>query len=176
MATSSASGRRREARPAAVDIFVLTAFLIHVWTILNMLWDVPSWLLHMSVGELAGAVGYTLLFALLESILLALPLILLAYVLPAKWRREQALNLTFLFLALSAAAALVLHSFESLWFSKRWIGAAWLLVLLSASFFVIRGKLLGDWIGRAAARLQLLVGIYVAADLLGGLIVLVRNL
>ena len=59
----------RDYGPQALKLFVLSALIVHLWTIFNMLYDVHSWVLRMNLGELIGSIGYTLLFALIESLL-----------------------------------------------------------------------------------------------------------
>jgi hypothetical protein len=64
-------------------------FVINVWTIVNILRAIPSWIMSRTVWEVIGIISYPLTFALLESVLLLLGLVILAGILPGKFLREK---------------------------------------------------------------------------------------
>ena len=63
--------------------FAFCALPVHLWTIYNMLRDVPAWILYMDVWDLIGTISYTLAFALLETFILFLLLVLFSLLLSA---------------------------------------------------------------------------------------------
>jgi hypothetical protein len=141
-----------------------------------MLFDIPSWVLRMSVGELAGAIGYTLLFALIESILLALPFVLGGFLLPKAWQSTYLLPLSTLVLLTSAGAAFAMHYSDKLQNYEKLLALSWLGTNLVLGFVVIRFARLAAWLERLMDRLAVLVYLYLAADVLGTIVVVVRNL
>jgi hypothetical protein len=169
---------------SAGDLFLsfgAAAFPIHVWAIINLLMIFPAWMLRMTLWELAGAIGYPLSAALLESLLLWLVLVIIGYILPRKLFADR-------FAAQSALLAWLLSGLAMLLHYKFGIVLQWgtgqviLAALLVTAFTVLIlwsvkrfGKLEG-WIKIAAQRLALLSYIYVFFDLIGLVVVILRNL
>ena len=54
-----------------------------------MLRDVPSWALYMRYGEMFSSIAYTMSFALIETLILFLPVIFLGMLLPKRWVRDK---------------------------------------------------------------------------------------
>lgn len=175
MAISNWIAGLRTYRTQAVKIFLLTAFFVHIWTILNVLFDVPSLILYMNLEELLAAISYPLTFALFESILLALPLILLGGVLPENWRTSYYLSFVFAILFPAALTAIAIHVFPDLWDAKKWVLLAWagFAALLSGLFW--RFPRVRGWIDAIIERLALLSYIYLVIDALAVIVVIVRN-
>ena len=161
--------------------FGAIAFPLHVWAIVNILVVLPAWLLRMSLGELAGGIGYPLVDALLESALLWLVFVLFSLLLPKKWLAEK-------FVALSSALAWLLAAWAmgvQFTFDKllRWGPLEFIpgLLLVAASFVCVywiiqRSPRLQNWIKSAAQALAVPTYLYVACDLLGLVVVILRNL
>lgn len=175
MAISNWIAGLRTYRTQAVKIFVLTAFFVHIWTIFNVLFDVPSLILYMNLGELLAAISYPLMFALFESIILALPLILLGAVIPDKLRSSLFLSFVFAFLLLATAGAVAFHMIDDLWDAKKWVllGVVGLTGALTVTCW--RFPRLRNWIDAAAERLTVLLYIYLVIDALAVIVVIVRN-
>ena len=72
-------------------LLVLTAcaFPIHLWSILSVLRLIPSWAQHNSTWDIIGIVAYTQVFALFETLLLLVCLLLIGAILPARWFRAR---------------------------------------------------------------------------------------
>ena len=67
------------------NILLVVIFPQHTWTIYMVFRDL-AWIANSnSVGDAIGVFGYAMLFALGESILLFIPLLLFALLLPRKW-------------------------------------------------------------------------------------------
>ena len=154
---------------------------MHVWAIINILYILPAWLLRFSVWELAGAIGYSLVDALLESCLLWIGLVVLCYVLPRKWFADKfvALSSALVWL-LSAWAVLIQFIYKSI---LQWGWEQMLSGLLLAAFsfglvtwLVKRSGRLEGWIKRLAQGLVVLTYFYIAFDLVGLAVIILRNL
>ena len=76
-------------RLEALQLFWVTIFAVHVWSILNFLYIVPALLVRMEMGEVLGVAAYILAFALLESLLVWCTMLALAFVLPRRWLLEK---------------------------------------------------------------------------------------
>ncbi|TAK12905.1 MAG: hypothetical protein EPO32_07215 [Anaerolineae bacterium] len=169
---SSQKLSRREVK----DVFVLTAFGIHVWTILAVLVDVPAWLLQMSVPELAGAISYSLVYALVETLLVALGLIAVGFIIPARLRKDNFLVWAILLFLWFFGLALALFNDPSLVFQKQALARLFLLTFLptAALFSVLNPvKRALAWLAETVA---ILVGGYLAMDLIALAIVIIRNI
>jgi hypothetical protein len=97
--------RERFSSKGFLQIFVYCAFPIHLWTILNMLRDVPSWAFYMRYGELFSSIAYTMSFALIETLILFLPVVVLGMLLPKRWVRDKFVPLVSVLLLEASLAA-----------------------------------------------------------------------
>jgi hypothetical protein len=161
--------------------FVAIAFPVHVWAIINILNFLPSWLLRLSIWELAGVIGYPLVDALLESCLLWLVLVVLGLVLPSKWLADKFVALSSILAWLLAAwAVLVQFIFGRIlrWGPAQMIPGS-LLVIFSfvlVTWLVQRHGQLEGWIKRLVQGLVVLTYLYLVFDLLGLVVVILRNI
>jgi len=151
--------------------------LIHFWAILSFLREVPALLLRMTWWELLAAGAYTLVFALLESLLLFVALLLVAVILPASWLRDSfaikgALLLCLLLVWLGLGPRLPRHP---PWASL--LTRVGLLASLGLSYRVLgRKQSVRDTVRDGLERLSLLSYLYLALDVVSLLIVLARNI
>lgn len=63
-------------------------FMVHAWILVGFFWKLPSWLYHLTLGEILGVLSYMLVYGFVESLLILGLLLLLAALLPASWLRE----------------------------------------------------------------------------------------
>lgn len=161
--------------------FVAIAFPIHVWAIINILAFLPAWLLRLSTWELAGVISYPLMDALMESCLLWIGLMVLSFMLPRKWLADRFVALSSVLVWLMAAwAALVQFIFNHIlqWGLEQILPG---LLLVAFSFGLVYwlvqryGRLAG-WIKRLVQGLVILTYFYMIFDLLGLVVILLRNL
>ncbi|MBE9474304.1 MAG: hypothetical protein IMY85_05390, partial [Chloroflexi bacterium] len=78
--------------PSRVDLWLTLSsiiFVVNVWAIINILRAIPSWILSRTIWEIVGIISYPLAFALLESIVFLLGLVILAVILPGKLLRDN---------------------------------------------------------------------------------------
>ncbi len=161
--------------------FVAIAFPVHVWAIINILDFLPAWLLRLSAWELAGVISYPLVDALLESGVLWLVLVALAFVLPRKWLADKIVALSSVLVWLLAAwAVLVQFIFGRIlqWGPAQLVPGT-LLVVFSFGlviWLVHRYEQLEGWIKRLVQGLVVLTYFYLFFDLLGLVVIIIRNL
>ena len=161
--------------------FVAIAFPVHVWAIINILDFLPSWLLRLSTWELAGVISYPLVEALLESCVLWLAMVAFAFVLPRKWLADKFVALSSVLVWLLAAwAVLVQFIFgRILQWGPAQLVPGFLLVVISfglVTWLVQRYGRLEGWIKKLSQGLVILTYFYMIFDLLGLVVVILRNL
>jgi len=161
--------------------FVAIAFPVHVWAIINILDFLPAWLLRLSAWELAGVIGYALVEALLESGILWLVLVALGFVLPRKWLADKFVALSSILVWLLAAwVVLVQFIFGHIlqWGPVQMVPGLLVVALTFGLVYwlVQRYERLDGWIKRLAQGLVVLTYLYMIFDLLGLVVVILRNL
>lgn len=168
---SSQKLQRREVR----DVFVLTAFGIHVWTILSVLVDVPAWMLQMNGWELAGALSYSLVYALAETLLVFLALVAAGLIVPVRFRRDNFTAWAVLLFLFLFGFSLALFNDPSLVFKKQALARVFLFTFFPAAALLSVLSPVKRFLARAAESLAILVGVYLALDVVALLIVIARN-
>jgi hypothetical protein len=161
--------------------FGAIAFPVHVWAIINILVIFPAWLLRLSIWELAGAISYPLVVALLESFLLWMWLVLISYLFPRKWMANKFVALSSVLVwLLTAWAVLVQFIFDRIiqWGPGQLIPG---LLLVTFSFGLVtwlihRFERMEGWIKRLTEGLAVLTYLYILFDLMGLIVVILRNI
>jgi hypothetical protein len=70
-------------------VYATAVFLVYGWTLVTSFWKVPSWLFYLTLGEVLSIYSYSFVVNFLESVLLMLPLLVIAFILPERfWRRH----------------------------------------------------------------------------------------
>ncbi len=70
-------------------VYSVIVLIVYGWTIYWYLWKLPSWLYFMTLGEMLVAFSYAMVVNILESLLVLLLPVLLCFLLPRLWFREQ---------------------------------------------------------------------------------------
>ncbi|MFQ5615843.1 MAG: hypothetical protein ACE5GO_05215 [Anaerolineales bacterium] len=161
-------------------VFVACAFPVHVWAIVNLLNAMPGWILRFDAWDLVGVIGYSLSFALLESLLLFSVGMLAGFFLPARWLKDcVACISTAVFIAVAGTIGLYLSDVNlGFWSTAKFVlvGGGYLFVAGISFFAIHRFQKLAKIIRAVINRLVVLSMVYVFFDLLGVLIVIIRNM
>ncbi|MEW5869869.1 MAG: hypothetical protein AB1894_11380 [Chloroflexota bacterium] len=178
----------RDRLPASEDlrlVFGWCAFLIHAWALFNLLDVLPSWILRLGIYELAGTIAYPLAFALLESLLVWAIVTLAAVLLPANWLKVNFAVQASLLVLITALWSVVIHiNYEAfLQYRKYFVAFAsiYLLTLLLPHLLIQRyskakrGKKFMAAMRSVLQRIEVLSFLYIFFDILGVLIILIRN-
>jgi len=80
---------------------------LYAWSILWLFWQLPSWLNHLTVGEILPIFAYALATNLLESLLVLAGLNLLCFLLPNKWFHDAFVARSFLLVSLGLGYLMV---------------------------------------------------------------------
>lgn len=155
--------------------------MVNVWAIINILRAIPSWILSRTIWEIVGIISYPLAFALLESIVFLLGLVILAVILPGKLLRDNFVAQGSLASLLATIGMILAHLYGNefgIW-SVRGFGKYILLligVILVSWILIYFIKRLNAIIETIAKRLPPLSSVYIALDLLSIIVIVVRNI
>ena len=161
--------------------FAVCVIPVHVWLVINFLDQARGIMIRVSTWDFVGVVSYILAFALLESFLLFLVMLLLAFVLPARIFRSKFVALSTVVVILATGWFIYLQYNRQL-ISDRQVKllAVWaisLLLTMGVLFLLVhRSRRLETTIHALAQRLAILAVLYVFVDLVAVAIVVVRNL
>jgi len=169
--------------PSRHDIsyaYLAGLFPIQAWALYNSLHEAPAWSLKFSLWDLIGVFSYIEAFVLLESIIVFLPLLLLAALLPARWFRSRFVASCTAIVYVSAGWFILAHihdytvrewSLRQLlpWFAAFLLSQGLILVLICNS------RRLESVIVSVVDRVAVLSIVYLSMTLAGVFIVLIRN-
>lgn len=154
---------------------------VFIWSIINMLKEIPAWILRMSTWDLVGAISYTQAFALIESIIVFLLILVLALILPERFFRNKFLTLTAMIVSISTFwFALAHYNVESIrtWKMNQFL--MWAVIfgstLILSYVMVQRFEKMGVAIDTVVKSVSLLSFLYMFIGLMGLIIVVVRNI
>jgi hypothetical protein len=177
------------------SLFLMGAFPLHFWTLLLAFRDI-SWLTERSnLWDAIGVVSYGLLFAFVESLMVFLVVALLGLLISTKWeesRRIALLSILMFVLSLWAMygqAHFVWNLSPSDWVLKLMaqsghpyrviFSITFIEVFLSiavSTFLVLRWDKFFRFMQEAIDRISLLTSLYLVLDLIGLVIVVIRNI
>ncbi len=154
---------------------------VFVWAILSYLDALPGLVLSFTVWDVIGTASYTLAFALLESLILLVLLVLLAFILPGRLLRNHFEAVGSMLVLITAVWVMVTN-----WLRlnpAHWMNAGhlplWVLYLLSIvvpGLLTARSNRLERAVQAVIRRSAVLAYVYVALGCLGMAVVLLRNL
>jgi hypothetical protein len=157
-------------------VFAICSLPVHVWTVVNVLYDVPAWMKYMTLWDLAGAISYALAFALLETIALFLPVVLVGWVLPKNWLRGNFLALSFAFVLEAVVMALFIHENERLLWDKGLLLKIFVGVFAGLTALIYLFPKINHIVKSLGERIVVLFYLYFFLDVLAVIIIIVRNI
>jgi hypothetical protein len=182
MATNlEAVKKRLISRDDVIVVFAASVFVVHIWSIYTLLKEIPAWILRLSYWELVGVISYTLLFALVESMIVLAFLIILAVLLPARIFRDRFISISTIFVFLAALWIIPVRLYENTIRSWGMIGVLGVLFLAMISFViaylvVLKSQKVEQSINAIVQRVTLLAYIYVFVDIVAMIVVISRNI
>lgn len=176
------------------SLFLVCAFPLHLWTIIFAFRDF-SWVSERTNSwDAVGVLSYGLLFAFIESVAVFLVTILLGFLISKKWEesRRNALlgNLVLItslwamvsylyFILQVSVSGQTIDFFVSLGHPLRFLYAISLalvgVTVTLPTYFILRSEKFLQFIKGLFERLSLLTVFYLFFDLIGLIIVIVRN-
>lgn len=176
---------RLPTRQQILSVFSVIVFVVFTWALYRLFFQAPSWLYYLTVGNVLTLVAYVLAFALFESAIVLLFLLVLNLLLPARAFRDQfTAQGTVVVLVAAAAAWFIQNRVDRIARLDLWMliagplaaiaGLILLTVLLAWPFR--RFKALRGLIDPLAERMTVFTYIYVPLSLASLVLVLLRNL
>jgi hypothetical protein len=155
-------------------------FVIYTWALRGFFYQLSSFLLFHSLGDILAIFAYMMALALLESILAMAALLGLAVVLPPVWFRNGFGYKAFLTLLVAGAGAVALEHYLTKSMTEAallygGLGLALLALVGLILFFEYAPRLKGLLLN-GLERLQVFTYLYVPIGVLSLLVVFIRNL
>jgi len=152
-----------------------------MWAVFNLLETIPSWVFQLNAWEIIGGISYTLTFALIESVFLFVLVLIVNFIVPKQFFAEKfILNSTILALLIFIWAILVQKNYDSIIsLDGKIILFLFSIILLSIVVVIVvanRIRNLEIIISTIVNKVVVLAVIYLILDMLGILIVIIRNL
>lgn len=173
--------RRLATRQQAFLLFSAVAVPVYSWAIFRFLERMTGWLYFHTIGEILSILAYVLLFALFESAVITILLLLLAAILPRSFFHRHLVSTGAMLFFIVIPGLIIFHyRFDDLRQMSRPLllagVAAYGLIALGLYLLVQRSQPLRRQLHNLAERLSVLTYIYVPLSLLALIVVLVRNL
>lgn len=175
-------------------LFVMCAFPLHLWTILLVFQD-AGWVAERTNSwDAVGVASYGLFFALVESILLFLIFTVLGFTLPRYWKASKRVSfITLLVMILSIWGIIgqllfiwninlpwpIIHFLAKIGHPLRWLYIISLAIVIPSvilpTYFFLKSEYPHKTIQNIADQLSILIGLYLFFDLIGIIIIIIRN-
>jgi len=164
-------------------LFLIGAFPVHIWAIVNLLHTFPSLLLEMKTLELISILAYVLTFALFESLFVFALLFLVTWFFPRRIPASTLLVVSAILVFFGSTGVTLVHLYKiwkiTAFKFESWV-ILWAVVGVVASslviFIVAKKPMVEKPILSIVERLSLLSILYLSLDLVGAVIVVIRNL
>ena len=175
--------RRSRSKSEYIRLFLIGAFPVHIWAIVNLLHTFPSLLLEMNTLELVSILAYVLTFALFESLFVFALLFLVTWFFPRKISTSTLLAVSAILVLFGSTGVTLVHLY-GIWKITVFKFESWVILwaaigMVAASlgiFLVARKPKIEKSILSIVERLSMLSILYVSLDLVGVVIVVIRNL
>ncbi len=77
--------KRLPVKAEILSVFNVLIFVVFGWSVRGFLFEIPSFLLYLSLGDMAAVVFYMMAFAFFECVLLTGGLVIVSMILPQNW-------------------------------------------------------------------------------------------
>jgi len=165
---------------AALGVVV---FFVHSWAVRGFLHELPSFILYFKLGQILVIFFYMMGFALLESLLALLGLLMISIILPVDWFRNGFIYKSFVTMAVGAAAMLRLEYLIMASNSRSspiYEVYIWAAITVGVWIFFLVFSHLFEKLQKSAIfiadRIGVMAYLYVPLGIIGLLVVLFRNL
>jgi hypothetical protein len=103
--------KRLPQRQDILYVFGGVVFIVYSWALRGFLYQLSSFIVFHPLGEIAGILAYMMALALLESVLVMVGLVSLAFILPRKWFLDGFVYKAFLAALVAGIASLGVQQF-----------------------------------------------------------------
>lgn len=162
-------------REAAL-VFAVCALPVNAWAVVNTLYFVPSWILYRDLWDFIGAIAYVLVFSLIEIFGFFILLMLGGYLTPKQWLKDNFIPFSTVIVVEATTIAIVLHYFPKLFWQKKGIALAFVVVFVLAAFIINKFPAVKKGINAFVDRVSILSFLYLVLNFAALLIVIIRNI
>lgn len=186
---------RKYSGPGLWSLFLVCAFPLHLWTLIMVFRDI-SWLTERTnAWDAIGAASYGMLFAFTESVVIFFVLALLGFLTPRQWEHNRRIAFLGLLVLITSIWGMIgqllflwnvflpaqaIQFLRSSSHPLRILYAACLLIVtptvLLPVYSFMRSEKAVPFMQNLMERLSLLTLFYLFFDLLGFIIVIIRNI
>jgi len=137
-------------------------------------------MLRLSIWDLIGVMAYSQMFTLLETVLVFLALVLLAFVLPKAWFRRKFVALSGAFVLLTSVWLAFLHYNDHIIENRQLVraliwGVSLALLIVASVVLIHRSERFEKTLNLFIERLAVLSFIYLLVDGISVILVIIRN-
>ena len=157
-----------------LQVYSLVVFLEYTWAMLAFFYTLTSWLLMLSLADIAWSFFYGIFFTFLDSLVVFSLALICAWLAPSKWLRDEFLSRGGM-LAMALFAWIVLLQAG---FAKGNFFLAILIVVLHIGamvFLTARVPILKRFVEGFISRAALFAYIYLPLSVVGFFVILLRN-
>jgi len=175
-------------RAEVLSVFNVLIFVVFGWSIRGFLFEIPSFLLYLSLGDMAAVVFYMMAFAFLECILLTGGLVLVSMILPSNWFKTGFAYKGFLIILVATTGFILFQGYYKVGFFQNLInndyspfrpvliGVVIGLIALAGLFWLFHNRpRLQKYLSNFIEQFSVFSYIYVPLGVIGILVVFVRN-
>jgi hypothetical protein len=182
-------GKRLPVQADILSVFNVVLFVLFGWSIRGFLFEIPSFLLYLGLGDISAILFYMMAFALLESLLVTGAMVFISMLLPSRWLKTGFSYKGFLIVLVATIGSIIFQGYYKVGFFQN-------LLQNDYSFFrpIFDGLIISIlsligllWLFHNSPRLQKYLSkfveqfcifgyIYVPLGVAGILVVLVRNI
>lgn len=174
--------KRLPDRQSIVGVYATAAFMIYGWTLLRSFWKLPSWMFVLNIWEILSVYAYAFVVAFTESVLVLAILLLVGFVLPARWWNDRFTSMGMIWLiVLEGSVMLRLYENrapafweEFVYHQGPWWAYTFALALL-LSLVVSRVGWLQKGFALLAERMVVFLYIYIPLTVISFVVVVLRN-
>jgi hypothetical protein len=173
--------KRFPARDEILNGLAACMLPVFIWSIINVLREIPGWIMRMSTWDLVGAIAYTQAFALIESVIIFLLILILGLIMPERYFRNKFLALTATIVSVSTFWVILAHYNDEIirtWGIKHLL--VWGVIFGSTLFLfyllVQRFDKVEAAVVAVIERVNILSFFYMFVGVMALIIVLIRNI
>jgi hypothetical protein len=162
-------------------VFAVCVIPVHVWLVINFLDQARGIAIRVSTWDFLGVIAYILTFALVESLVVFLAILLIAFILPSRIFRSKFVALSSIVILVATGWFVYLQYHDEYIQGRQFVplavwGFSFIVVLASSIFLIHRSRKLEKTFFSLAQRLAILSILYIFVDMLGVTIIILRNL
>jgi hypothetical protein len=163
-----------------IAVLAVAVFMCFTWTLIGFFNKLSSFVLYFTPGEIANIFAFMMAFALLESLVAAVLLVLLSAILPSNWLKEGFAFKGFVILLVATVAAILFQKalrdhFPSIQMLLTYLLLPLLLISLLVWLVHSRPRLQNILLS-VQDRILIMLFIYVPLGVIGLLVVMARDL